>query len=323
MEIVFLNTLNDYWNKKLPTLEREFPLVKFIKNNNLEDRLSLLKTADAVVSGRLSQEDLENAPNLKVLFVPFTGLNTFPVELLKEQNIFVSNTHANYNYVAEKAVSLALALLGRIVELHNDLQKGIWNLNLIPSNYWTTIQGKSCAVLGYGKIGRCIAKFLKAFDCKIIAFKRNCSNEEPYADEVTNDLNDALKKCDLIFLTLPLTDKTKGIISKDVLENMKGKFLINVGRGDLIDEEGLYLALKNGILAGAAIDVWYNYPGRVAPEPVYPSHYPIHELNNVVLSPHKSAHAKESIEAMIDDTINNIRTYLRTGVPSNIVIDNY
>ena len=99
---------------------------------------------------------------------------------------------------------------------------------------------------------------------------------------------------------------------------MKGKYLVNVGRGETVNEEALYNALKDGTLSGAAIDVWYNYPGKKA-EPVFPSHTPIYELPNVVLSPHKSSHTVEAINAMIDDTFENIRQYILTGKPGNVV----
>jgi phosphoglycerate dehydrogenase-like enzyme len=99
---------------------------------------------------------------------------------------------------------------------------------------------------------------------------------------------------------------------------MKGKYLINVGRGDTVNEEGLYNALKDGTLAGAALDVWYNYPGKKE-EPVFPANLPIYELPNVLLSPHKSSHTIEAINAMIDDTFENVRSYLLTGKPGNVV----
>jgi lactate dehydrogenase-like 2-hydroxyacid dehydrogenase len=99
---------------------------------------------------------------------------------------------------------------------------------------------------------------------------------------------------------------------------MTGKYLINIGRGDTVDEEGLYDSLKQGILAGAALDVWFNYPGIKGGQ-VLPANKPFWELPNVVLSPHKSSHVEEAIKAMIDDTFENIRSYLKTGIPANKV----
>jgi phosphoglycerate dehydrogenase-like enzyme len=316
--IVFLSRLTPEWDKGLAQLGAEFPDVSFIKDSDTSHRLELLKNAEAAVCGKLTEDEIKIAPLLKIVFVPFTGLNTFPLELLKERGIIISNTHANNNIVAEKAIALALALLGRIVEYDSDLRKGIWNLSLQRENMWTSLQNKTCGLLGTGKIGTSIAKFTKAFNCTNIGFRKNVNITPPDIDEVSGDLDYVIGKSDIIFITLPLTKDTYHIIDEKVLAKMKNKYLINVGRGDLILEEALYNALKNGTLAGAGLDVWYNYPGR-SNNPVHPSRFPFHELKNVVLSPHKASHTQEAIQGMIDDTIENIRAYLKTGKPKEIV----
>lgn len=324
MQILFLDNLNDNWKNKLPELEKEFPDTYFIKLTDPGQKTSLLEKSDAVVCGRITPEQIDKAPLLKAIFVPFTGIDSFPVSYIRSKNIYLSNTHANSKYVAEHAVTLALSIMGRVVEFHRDLENGKWNLfQLTESRYWTTIQGKTCSIIGYGEIGMHIARLLRGFDCKIIAFKKHITQNLPDADYITGDLMDAINRGDIIFLSLPLSSETKNIISKEILMKMKGKYLVNIGRGDLVDEEGLYTSLKEGILAGAGLDVWYNYPGRKKPEPVLPSNYPIHELKNVVMSPHKSGLTKESIEGMVDDTLNNIRIFLKTGVPGNLIKDIY
>ena len=95
---------------------------------------------------------------------------------------------------------------------------------------------------------------------------------------------------------------------------MKNKFLISVGRALIIDEYALYRALKEGILAGAAIDVWYNYP-KSKDEVSLPSVYPIHTFKNVVISPHVGGFTVEGQTSMIDETIENIKSYLTVGAP--------
>lgn len=319
MEILFLNNPNYYWKEKIDSLQKEFPDVKFTICSESNDRIRMLSTTDAVISWKLTPEDIENAPNLKVAFVPFTGVNNFPLDILKEKNIQITNTHANARIVAEKAVSLSLALLGRIVEFHNNLTKGKWNLSLEPPNFWTSIQGRTCGILGLGSIGRNIAKFLKAYDCRIIGFKKHKADTLPEnVDEVSTSLEKVIAEAEIIYVCLPLNKDTQEIINSDVLQKMNGKYLINVGRGALINEEALYNSLKKKILAGAGIDVWYNYPGK-KPKPVFPSQFPIHELPNVVLSPHIAGYTKESIEGMIDDTVDNIRSYILTGNLRNVV----
>ena len=183
---------------------------------------------------------------------------------------------------------------------------------------WTTIQDKRIGIIGFGHIGGFIAKFLKTFGCSIIGFKRTRPEILPdFVDEISSDLIYTVKNSDIFFVTLPLTDKTKNLINADVLNLMNGKYLINVGRGDTVNEDALYNSLKSGELAGAALDAWYNYPGKQT-EPVLPAHIPIYELPNVLCSPHKSSHTIEAINAMIDDTIENVRSYIRSGKPKNI-----
>jgi phosphoglycerate dehydrogenase-like enzyme len=323
LNVVFLNRLSEYWKPGISKLEKEFPDVTFIKNSNPDDKAKLLETAHVVITGILTEEEINSARNLKIIFVPFTGLNRFPLKLIKGRNILISNTHAQSKYVAEKAVALALALLGRVIEYHNGLKQGNWFRLFDEEDTWQTIQGKTCGILGYGSIGRNIAKLLKGFDCKIIGFKKHLGNhdksEYEYADEITNNLNEALSKSEIIFVCLPLNTETKGLLSGKVLINLQGKYLINVARGEIISEDALFSALKNGTLAGAALDVWYNYPGKNLKELVFPSNKPIYELPNVVISPHKSSNTTDAINAMIDDTLENIRLYLLEGKTKSII----
>ena len=254
--------------------------------------------------------------------MPFTGLNHFPLRLIKERKILISNTHAQSKYVAEKAVALALALLGRVVEYHNGLKQGNWFRLFDADDTWQSIRGKTCGILGYGSIGKNIAKILKAFECRIIGFKKHLgrdTSEYEFADEISDNLSEVLDKSEIIFVCLPLNKETKGLLTGKVLINLQGKYLINVARGEIISENALFSALKDGILAGAALDVWYNYPGKNRKEPVFPSSKPIYELPNVVISPHKSSNTTDAINAMIDDTLENIRSYLLTGKTKNTV----
>lgn len=316
--------LSEHWEPGLSNLEKDFPQVTFIKDSKPEDRKNLLESADAIITGRLSEDEIKSAGNLRIIFVPFTGLNGFPLKLIKERNILVSNTHANAKYVAEKAVAMILALLGRVVEYHNELKKGNWFRSFDYDDNWESIQGKTCGILGYGSIGKNIAKLLKSFDCRIIGYKKHIVKENKqeyqFADEITNNLDEVITKSDIVFISLPLNSETKGLISDKILSAMMGKYIINIARGAIIDEDALYTALKEKTLAGAALDVWYNYPGRDQDhEPVFPSHKPIYELPNVVISPHKASNTKEAIYAMIDDTLENIRSFLITGKTNNLV----
>lgn len=310
MKILFLSKLSDDWEAPLAGLKGEFPEVEFKINVNPEERTNELQSSDAVIAGRLTAEEIESAINLKAVIVPFTGLNNFPIDVINKKNIKLYNTHANAPYVAEHAVAMALALLGKVVEFENDLKKGKWNRTKESDDMWNSITGKNIGILGYGHIGKYVAKYLKAYDCYIIGFRRNVNqSNDDLADEISNNIDEVIAKSDVLFNVLPLNPETKHIINAEKIAKMKGKYIITAGRGETISEDAMYNGLKDGILAGAAIDVWYKYPGKSA-EPVMPANFPFWELPNVVMSPHKSAHTAEAVKAMIEDTCSNIRNFI-------------
>lgn len=312
MKIVFLSKLSKDWEQYVNQLRDEFPGVEFIENHDPENRINVLKDSDAAIAGKITTEELENAAKLKAVIVPFTGLNNFPTELLKERNIKIYNTHANARYVAEHAVTLAFALLGKVIPFHNDLKKGIWSRTKETDDMWNSIINKNAGIMGYGHIGRHIAKYLKPFGVHITGFRSNPeTSSDEFADVITGNFDDLIKNSEIIFNVLPLNPETKHIINPGNVDKFKGKYIITVGRGETIHEEALYNGLTNGIIKGAAIDVWYNYPGR-NPEPVMPAKYPFWELPNVVMSPHKSSHTAGAVTAMIDDTCENIRKFIKT-----------
>ena len=310
MKILFLSRLSEDWNEYLNKLKEEFPGVEFKINDNSEERINEMQNSDAVIAGRLTAEEIESAEKLKAVIVPFTGLNNFPIDLINKKNIKLYNTHANAQFVAEHAVAMALALMGKVVEFENDLKKGKWNRTKEADDMWTSIRKKNIGILGYGHIGKYLAKYLKAFDCYIIGFRRNLDlDSNDFVDEISNNIDEVIAKSDVLFNVLPLNPETKHIINAEKIAKMKGKYIITVGRGETISEEAMYNGLKDGILAGAAIDVWYKYPGK-SEEPVMPANFPFWELPNVVMSPHKSAHTAQAVRAMIEDTCENIRKFI-------------
>ena len=315
MKLVFYHKLNRLWLEKIGELRKEFGHVDFITD---KDRINgEIEEADAIVAGELNADLLGRCRNVKMVFVPYSGPDALPFDQIKKRGIRVANVHGNAPYVAERAVAMALGFYGKIIDYHNDLKKfqwhGYWATGTVHDS-WDSIQGRTCAVIGTGAIGRYIAKYLKVFDCQVIGFKRRSLERIPeFFDKITIDLNQALEQSELIFITLPLTADTRGLFSAKTLSRMNGKFLVNVGRGEVVDEKGLYRALKDGTLKGAAIDVWYVYPEKGKSTSAQPSRYPIHELPNVILSPHLAGFTHQAARLNIVQTIENIRSYLKTG----------
>jgi phosphoglycerate dehydrogenase-like enzyme len=307
--------MNDVWTPLVESLEKKHGAsVEFIKG--IDACLAEFVSLDAVVANVIDNACYENAPGLKAVFVPFVGVNHLPADLLVKRGVSVFNCHGNAESVAERALAMALAGFGRIIEYHNDLHAEKWHGFWVQKgreDFWHSIFRKRCAILGTGAIGVALARLLKAFDCKVSGYRRRAGLPAPeYFDAVTTDLGSALQGADIVFITLPLTDATKGLIGKTELERMKGAWLVNVGRGDVVDEASLYNALIDGTLAGAGIDVWYTYPkdGAIMGAP---SRYPIHTLPNVVLSPHVAGSTWEAVDMNAEQTVANVDRWLTTG----------
>ena len=123
----------------------------------------------------------------------------------------------------------------------------------------------------------------------------------------------------ILFVCAPLTDETKGIINKNILSKMQNKFLINVSRGRIVEEEALYWALNENVLAGVALDAWYIYPENNNELRTWPSNYPIQNFKNVVMSPHAASHAIEAKWDYVDDAFDNLVRFIKTGEVKNRV----
>ena len=305
--------LRSVWDERIAALQREFPQHSFLYG--LKPESPEAGALDALLAGKLPETTYLASLRLKAIFQAFTGINHLPLTSLAERGVHVYNVHANAFDVAEKALALTLASLGRIVEYHNDLKNCVWHgfwVRRGAEDNWDSLNGKTCTILGTGAIGVELAKLLKAFSCRVYGWRRRMGLACPEGfDEVLPDLKDAIARAEIVYIALPATPLTEGLLSKAILASMRGKILVNVGRGSIVDEEGLYLALRDGILKAAAIDAWYTYPteGRTGA----PSRFPIHELPNVILSPHVAGTTNQATLRAVDVTIGNIRDYLIKG----------
>lgn len=294
----------------------------FISVNSEEELISEACDAEIIVTGRVSTELLHQSKKLQRVIIPFTGVNSLPFKELREMGVKVTNNHGNAQIVGERAFALSLSLLGKVLPFDRELREGRWSRTEDYDNpfvYWTSLMNKKVTMLGTGSIASYILDFLKPFNCDVMGFrKRKDVVDPPGYKRITTDLNEALSHGEICFVTLPLTSETKRVIGVKELHLLKDSYLINVGRGEVIDEEALYNSLKCGELKGAAIDVWYNYP-----KPFYaqqqPSKYPFHGLDNIIMSPHAASHTTKGKWGQYIETINNLKALLETGEPLNEV----
>lgn len=317
MRIGSFMPVHSVWGKHLDQLKKEFPEHEFL--SGLTDSSTEAATLDIILAGRLEHATYLASPALSAVFQPFTGINHLPLAEFAQRGVRVFNVHANAFDVAERALAMTLAFYGRLIEFHNDLRQDLWHgfwVRAGAEDNWDSLYGRTCAILGTGAIGVELAKLLKAFSCTVYGWRRNITKGAPEGfDMVLSDLQETISKAEIIFIALPATPLTEGLLSHEILLSMKDKFLVNVGRGSIVDEAGLYEALEKKILKGAAIDTWYTYPpvGKVGA----PSRFPINKLPQVILSPHVGGSTNQATLKAVDVTIANIRDYLRTGTCRN------
>jgi len=246
-----------------------------------------------LINGKPSRELLNSLPQLKALVIPYAGLSKATRELLLEfPTINTYNLHHNASSTAEMAIGLMISVMKRIQVFDSQLKKGRW---AIPGENLehTSLAGKKVLVLGYGAIGQKVATVCKALDMEVYAVKRTPPQDR---DDSVRFLSDTewrklLPNIDVLQLCLPFTPATKEIIGAAEIAQLPSRaILINTARGGLIHEQSLYDALKERKLAGAGIDVWWNYPkDRAKAKREHPSNYPFRKLPNIIMTPHRAA----------------------------------
>ena len=309
---IAIGKLDRYCQERVSAMVARFPQVAI---RVLEPGDRDFSDTDVLLTRSLTTDELAHATQLSALFVPYTGLNRFPLEHLQHRGIRVINSHGKAAVVAERALALTLAVMGRVIEMHVSMEReGVWlTRKRWGEEYWYSLYNKRCGIYGMGHIAGELIKLLRPFNPKIVGLIRD--EHKGLADVYVPDLKSLARECDILYVCVPLSEHTKGSINREVLSLMPGKFIVNIARGEVIDEEALYWALSQGVIAGAGIDVWYNYPEVGSYEPTYPSRYPVHELKNIVMSPHAASHAVEFKDGYYADTFDQLEYYLTNGTP--------
>ncbi len=241
-----------------------------------------------LIGSRPSAEQLAAAPHIQTIVIPHAGLPAGLHETLRDfPHITVHNSHFNAPMTAEMAVALLLAAGKRLLPSDRSIRRGDWRDRTgAPSHLF--LDRARALILGYGSIGQHIGRILRGFGTQVSAIRRNPRGEEGvYPPEKLHDL---LPQVDALLISMPLTPSTEGMIGAEEIALLPpGAVIVNVGRGPILDQYALYDALKSGHLRGAGLDVWWNYARGDAPiDNTLPSDAPLHELDNIVMSPHRS-----------------------------------
>lgn len=263
------------------------------------------KEVEILISGTLMQKQYELYPNLRDVFVPYTGLNGLDVPMLRREGIRIYNTNAHGKFVAERALALLLGIKGNIIRFNSHLQQGDW-CKIEDSDQresWESIFDKKIAIYGYGMIGYQFHNMVKPFNAQVGALKY----KDRYFEGVQtfDDLNQLAQWCDILVVTVPLNEHTRDTVDQGVLEQLKGKVLINVGRGEIVNEDALYHSILKGDLLGFGSDVWYQYP-KANEDIKQPSKYDFSSYEQVIMTPHNAGLEKTSADVRNHDVLNQL-----------------
>ena len=262
---------------------------------------------DIFIGKKMSAKMLKTADRLQAVFAYKTGVDNFPLKELEEKGVALVNSHVDADIIAEYAFGLSISLVTRITECDKKLRKGIWYDNTNP--YWESLFDMKVGLLGYGHIGKHLNALLRRNGIKTFTLDRG----KEYQNITPLDTLDALyEKVDVLILSLPKTPETDDIIDEAALQKLRGKYIVNVGRSNCIDQKALYRALKAGELAGAAIDTWDEKP-KDRDSRLKPSKYPFVKLSNVVLSPHQATRNRVGHQRYVGDTTRKVLAYIQTG----------
>jgi D-3-phosphoglycerate dehydrogenase len=262
-------------------------------------------------SPRLGKKELENFKSLRLIALGCAGYDHIDLEYCREKNIAVIHLPAaNAIAVAELTVGLILQLLRDFSGAHDAMKAGIWDRERFTG---IEIAGKRIGLIGFGEIGKRVAKRLLGFECKIFA-------HDPYLNSSVfreNSVEEAsfeslLENSEVISLHLPLNSETRSLLGAKQFQRMRsGSFLVNTARGGLIDESGFLKALETGSLRAAALDVFEVEP--------LPKDHPFVRHPQIFLTPHLGSRSKEAQWRMESDIVSHIVDFCRTGEFKNQV----
>lgn len=305
--LLSISELDDAFSKMIESL-REYASVDVVdlQNYNLADY-------DIFIGKKLSKSKLSEANKLKYIFAYKTGVDDFPLAELEERGIILINSHADSSIIAEYAFGLSVALVNRINEFDLNLRQGIWYD--IDNMYWKSIFNMKVGLFGYGHIGRDIHSILLQNHIETATMDRGHKYENIH---LVNSLEELVNYCDLIICSVPKTPKTDNLFNKEMLALMKEKFIVNVGRSNVINEKELYEVLKNKQIGGAAIDTWEEKPKNKRTM-LMPSEYSFHDLNNIILSPHAAMRVENGHERYVMDVTQNVIGLITKGEVYNVI----
>ena len=258
-----------------------------------------------------SRETIARLPSLKYIGVTATGYNIIDVDAAREAGIAVTNVPAySSTSVTQHVFALILENFSRVNSYHQLASGGAWaesNDFCLLNDKIEELAGQTIGIIGYGDIGKRVAKVADAFGMSVLISSRSETGAENQVP-----LKELLKKSDIVTLHCPLFPETKKLVDRDFLQSMKSSaILINTSRGGLIDEDALHTALSNGIIRHACLDVLETEPPKAGNR--------LLSLPNITVTPHVAWGSDVARQRLIDQSIENLLSFLGGGTRNRVV----
>lgn len=262
------------------------------------------------------------APKVRLVQSVATGIELIDLAHLPP-GVKVCNAFGHESAIAEYVLMVMLAWFHRFREIEGDFRShSSWRPSWVQSGApHGEIRGLTLGIVGFGRVGREVARRAVGFGVRMLAANRSQTAPEPGVERIypLSELDRMLPECDTVLLATALGPETEGLIDQARLALMKPTgFLINIARGGVIDEDAVYTALRDGTIGGAALDVWWQYPTTEEPER-RPSRLPFHELPNVIMTPHCSGWTSGMVRRRWDEIAENIGRFVRGEALINVV----
>jgi glycerate dehydrogenase len=288
----------------------ELAHIEFLPGKNASDRIRLLESADVVVALSFSEKEIHESEinylgNLRFIQLVYAGADHIPFGLISADIMMASNVGAFSEPIAEHVLGLMLALAKNLLPNNKMLAEGHFDRTC----YNQELKGAVCAIIGFGGNGKTIARAMQALGMKVFGINRSGTTDASIEFiGKASAFRKALEIADVVVVTTPLNRRTRDLIGRKELEWMKeDAILINVGRGDVINQKALYDHLKSRPEFRAGIDTWWAEPadrGRLALD------FPFFELPNIIGSPHSADYVPRAMARATGRALQNVKRFL-------------
>ena len=289
----------------------EFGKVEYYETTSQEEVVSRIKDANIILTNKvvLNEENLSQAKNLELICETATGFNNIDIKYAKKNKIAVTNV-AGYstNAVAQHTFATVLNLYDNLAYYDEFVKSGKYAASELFTDLtkpFYELEGKTWGIVGFGAIGKKVAKIAEAFGSNIVYYSTSGKNNNLEYKRV--EFEELLKTCDIISIHAPLTEKTNGLMNYEAISKMKkNSILVNMGRGPIVVEADLARAIEEELIAGAALDVFEVEPMK-KDNPLLT----IKNKENLVLTPHIAWASVEARERLFKEVIENIKAFYR------------